>query len=367
MPRVRMTALLIGMAGMALAGCNFAPLPQGEASPTVEQITLTAPPVEPTAAQTPTATDAPVIETSTPTPSPLPPSETPTPTETLGPYEHTIGENETLGFIIQRYGYRDFSVIGLVVTLNPNIPNADTLPGPGSVILIPRQTATPTPEAAAQTETPTGPFANAAVAPTNETGLNINAEIVPYTVLEGDTIVGIAANWSTTLEVLARLNPEIGFFGCNFEIPSGGPNCNPSLSIGQTVNVPAPTPTPTLSPTPSGRETPTATPTYEPPVILSPPQGAVVPPGVFRLEWMSAGALLADEVYLVQLEDVTAGTTFAAIARDTGFLLPGTLVPADGQPHTMRWAVSVARRNEQGRYAVISGPPAVREFQWQSR
>ncbi len=367
MLRTQITALLISAAGIALVGCNFAPLPQGEASPTVEQITLTAPPVEPTLTQAPTSTAEPVVETSTATPSPLPPTETPTPTETLGPYEHTIQEGETLGYIIQRYGYRDFGVISLVVTLNPNVPNADTLPGAGSVILIPRQTATPTPEASAQVETPAGPLPNIVVAPTNETGLNVNTDILPYTVLEGDTIVGIAADWATTLEVLARLNPDIGFFGCNFEIPSGGPNCNPSLSIGQTVNVPAPTPTPTLSPTPSGRETPTATPTYAPPVILSPPQDAVVPPGVFRLEWVSTGVLLPDEVYLVQVEDATAGTTFAAITRDTAFLLPDTLVPADGQPHAMQWAVSVARRNEQGRYAIISGPPAVRRFQWQSR
>jgi hypothetical protein len=367
MLRAQVTALLIGGGMMAaLVGCNFAPLPQGDASPTVEQVTLTVPPVAPSPTQPPTSTAEPIVETSTPTPSPLPPSETPTPSETPGPYEHTIEQGETLGYIIQRYGYRDFGVISLIVTLNPNVPNADSLPGPGSVILIPRQTATPTPEAAAQTET-AGVAPNPVIAPTNETGLNVNAEIVPYTVLEGDTIVGIAANWATTLEVLARLNPDIGFFGCNFEIPSGGPNCNPSLSIGQTVNVPAPTPTPTLSPTPSGQETPTPTPTYEPPVIISPPQDAVVPPGVFRLEWVSAGALLPDEVYLVQIEDATAGTTFAAVTRDTSFLLPDTLIPADGQPHTVQWTVAVARRNEQGRYAVISGAPVVRRFQWQSR
>lgn len=371
MPQIRVMVLVSGIsAGIMLlvTGCNFAPLPQGGASPTIEQVTLTMPVVEPTLTQAPTNTAELIVETSTPTQSPLPPSDTPIPTNTPGPYEHTIQQNETLGYIIQLYGYRDFGVINEIVALNPNIPNADTLPGAGSVILIPRQTSTPTPEVDESNETAApADLPNPVVAPTNQTGLNVDTEIIPYTVLEGDTIVGIAANWATTLEVVARLNPEIGFFGCNFEIPSGGPNCNPSLRIGQTVNVPAPTPTPTLSPTPSGSETPTPTPTYKPPVVISPPQDAVVPPGVFELEWVSAGALLPDEVYLIQIEDVTAGTTFAAVTQDTSLMLPDTLIPTDGQVHTIQWLVAVAQRNEQGRYAVISGQPVIRRFQWQSR
>lgn len=360
---------LLSLLCCALAACASAPVPPANTSPTAsaEQIDTSTPTIEPSVTLFPTSTLEPVTVVSTPTPLPLPPSETPVPTETPGPYEHTIRQNETLGYIIQLYGYRDFSVIPEVVALNPNVPNADTLPGAGSVILIPRQTATPTPEATETSEALSAFFPNPNIAPTNETGLNTYTEIIPYTVLEGDTIVGIAANWATTLEVLARLNPDIGFFGCNFEIPSGGPNCNPSLRIGQTVNVPAPTPTPTLSPTPSGSETPTPTATYHPPVVISPPQDAVVPPGLLYLEWVSAGALLPDEVYLVQIEDVTAGITFAAVTRSTSYTLPDTLIPSDGQTHTIQWAVTIARRNEQGRYAVISGQPAIRRFQWQSR
>ncbi len=369
MLKTTVPALLCLIFCFALSACNSAPVPPANISPTTtaEQISTSTPASEPSATLFPTFTLEPVTVVFTATAPPLPPSETPIPTETPGPYEHTIRQSETLGYIIQLYGYRDFSVIPEVVALNPNIPNADTLPGAGSVILIPRQTATPTPEAAEPSEALSAFFPNPNIAPTNETGLNTNAEIIPYTVLEGDTIVGIAANWATTLEVLARLNPDIGFFGCNFEIPSGGPNCNPSLRVGQIVNVPAPTPTPTLSPTPSGSETPTPTATYHPPVVISPPQDAVVPPGILYLEWVSAGALLPDEVYLVQIEDVTAGTTFAAVTRSTSYALPDTLIPNDGQTHTIQWTVTIARRNEQGRYVVISGQPFIRRFQWQSR
>jgi hypothetical protein len=361
--KLRWLAVLL-LALASLTGCNFAPLPQGGASPTVEEITLTAPPsAEPSQTASATLEEA-IIETATSTFTPAPPSETPLPTETLGPYEHTIKENETLGYIIQLYGYRDFNIISEIVGLNPNIPDADTLPGAGSVILIPRQTATPTPEFSELT--PTSFLAG--IQPTSEqTGMNVDAPIIQYTVVQDDTWVGIAQNYATTLEVLARLNPEVAFFGCNFEIPSGGPRCNPPLGIGQVVNVPAPTPTPTLSPTPSGNETPTPTPTYAAPRVVSPPQEAVIPPRTFRLEWVSAGILQQGEVYLVQVEDTVSGAKFNDITTNTSLLLPDTLIPTDGQVHLFNWTVTVASPNDQGVYRIISGAPLIRTFRWQSR
>lgn len=350
---------------MLMSGCNFAPLPQGDFTPTVEEVALTLPP-SPEPSLTPSVTMTPEMPaiTTEPTATPLPPSETPLPSETPGPYEHVMKANETLLYIIQLYGYRDFGVIDEIVRMNDNIPNADTLPGAGSVILIPRQTATPTPE-----NIESAPQANlGGIAPTSEqTGLNVDAPIVQYTVIQDDTIVGIAQNYATTLEVLARLNPDIPFFGCNFQIPSGGPRCNPPLQIGQVVNVPAPTPTPTLSPTPSGNETPTPTPTYAAPMVVSPPQDAQVPPVSFRLEWVSVGVLQPGEVYLVQVEDTVTGAKFNDITTSTSLRLPDTLIPSDGQAHTFNWTVTVAKPNEQGVYRIISGAPAIRRFTWQSR
>ena len=180
-------------------------------------------------------------------------------------------------------------------------------------------------------------------------------------------MVDIAVNYNTTLEVLAVLNPDISFAGCNFEIQSGGPNCNPLLSVGQEIQVPAPTPTPTLSPTPSGSETPTPTPTYAAPLVISPPQDANVPADVFRLEWVGVGVLQPDEVYLVQVSDATSGQVFNDITRSTSLLLPDSLVPTDGQTHTIDWTVTVAKPNEAGIYRVISGPPGINRFNWLSR
>ncbi|MBC7812634.1 MAG: LysM peptidoglycan-binding domain-containing protein, partial [Burkholderiales bacterium] len=268
----------------------------------------------------------------------------------------------TLGYIIQLYGYIDFGVIDQVVALNDNIPDANRLPGAGAIILIPRQTATPTPDL----NNPTIVAQLTATTPT-PSSVDFSGELMCHTVLPGETIVGIASEYSTTIEVLSQLNPDLFFSGCNFTIPSGGPECNVLISEGLCVNVPMPTPTPTLSPTPSGNETATPTPTYAPPMVVSPPQNAIAQAGVIRLQWVSVGELGDLEVYLVQVEDTTNAATFTQVTRDTSLLLPASLIPNDGQTHIINWRVSVARPNDQGIYRVVSGDGPLRTFQWQSQ
>jgi hypothetical protein len=191
--------------------------------------------------------------------------------------------------------------------------------------------------------------------------------LLQHSVLEGQTVVDIASEYATTLEVLAQLNPEISFAGCNFNIPSGGENCSPLISIGQLINVPAPTPTPTLSPTPSGSETATPTPTFAAPRVVWPPQDSNVPPSAFRLEWVSVGVLLPSQVYLVQVEDMNAEAKTPFVTRETSYTLPESLIPTDGQAHTFQWTVAVAEPNEQGVYRVVGGESPIRRFTWQSR
>jgi hypothetical protein len=355
--------MAVGAALGLLAGCNFAPGPQGEVSPSVEAISSPSPaPTEPSVTPSVTPSAQPEVATSTPTPTPLPPTITPTPSDTPGPYEHTIQENETLGYIIQLYGYTDFSVIAEVVAINENIPDADTLPGAGAVILIPRQTATATLQASELTQ-----VAQAGTPTAISVTLPVQTAIIQHIVVEGETIVGIAQQYATTLELLSQLNPEIPFFGCDFSIASGGPDCNPPLQVGQAVNVPAPTPTPTLSPTPSGSETPTATPTYRAPTVISPPQGGNAPPIPVRLDWVSVGVLQANEFYLIQVRDMTSGADYIQVTKNTSLMLPDNMIPSDGQPHAMEWTVRVAYPNEQGVYQPIGGTPPTNRFQWQSR
>jgi hypothetical protein len=269
-----------------------------------------------------------------------------------------VQAGDTLLFIIQQppFNYRDTGVLPDLLALNPNITSIDRLPPPGSVILIPRPTPTNTPEGFQLTQA-----VLPAVTPAGDTPVTL------YTVAEGQTIIGIAASNGTTLTVLATLNPSLSFIGCDFSNPIGGPGCSVPLVVGQQVNVPAPTPSPTVSPTFSGSETPTPTPTYAPPQPVFPPEGANASARTFLLQWLSAGILLPDETYIIQVEDLTAGKAHTGVSRSNSYMLPESLVPADGQAHQMRWKVSVGVPNPDGTLRVISGPGAWQTFTWQSR
>lgn len=349
-----------------LAGCNFNTAPQAEFTPSPQPVTATSLPEVITPLPSLTAAQI-QIETATSTPSPEPPTITPTASDTPGPYQHTIVAGDSLITIVQEYNYTDLTIgqggiIDQVVVLN-GLPSADILPPPGTTIIIPRQTATATPEntltaaALISTEAAQSPVVT----------LPANAPVTEYIVQPNDTIVGIAQDNNLTLGQIVVLNPQLDVFSCNFEIPSGGPNCNIPLQVGQVLSLPAPTPTPTLSPTPSGSETATPTPTYSAPMLVSPAEGVVAPPGVFRLEWLSVGILAANEFYLLEVKDVTNEAVFRKVTRDTALILPESLIPNDGQTHTLHWTVSVVTPNEQGVYRTIGGQPEIRTFQWQSR
>ncbi|MCU0475443.1 MAG: LysM peptidoglycan-binding domain-containing protein [Anaerolineae bacterium] len=261
--------------------------------------------------------------------------------------------------ILPRFGYLDFSVLRAVRTLNPDV-NVDNLQV-GQTILIPRMTFTPSPPGYEATVIM---MATLGIRPPDQ--LAENTELACHTVIEGENIISIADSYNTTLEVLARLNPEIPFTGCDFNNRSGGETCNPTINIGQCVQVPLPTPTPTLSPTPSGNETATPTPTFQPPVVISPPDGVTVS-GVVTVQWVSIGVLAADEFYYVEVTDTTLNTRYTQVTKDTSLTLPQALIPTTGQPHAMAWLVTVVRRNPNGGYAPVGGVMPVRQFNWQSR
>ncbi|MDK3161636.1 LysM peptidoglycan-binding domain-containing protein [Kamptonema cortianum] len=263
------TAVLLGLcAALSLAACQLG-VPEGGPTPTVGIAVTDTPETLPTASPTvvtamPTLPLVPQLESPTPTYTPGPPTETFTPSPTPGPFEYVIQQNDTLIYILRQFGYTELNVINDVLALNPLLTSPDRLPPPGSTILIPRPSPTVTPE---------GYDLTLAVLPPQMVVASVseNAEIIQVPIREGETILGVAAQNSTTLVVLATLNPQLGFFGCDFRNPSGGPDCNVSLQVGELVNVPALTPTPTLSPTFSGRETATPTPTYPPPAMVFPP------------------------------------------------------------------------------------------------
>ncbi len=347
---------------LLLVACNFV---RQDANPAA---TVTVPDaILPEAEELPVVsnTAVPVIAVEVVTVTPLPGVNAVEPSPTPGPWRHTIREGETLGFIVQRYGYRGYAVIDEIVAMNENIPNANLLPGEGNVILVPRPTATSLP--ANFTPLPVPPSLAERIVPTSPaTGLNYDTEIAEHEVVPGQTVVDIIIQHDTTLEIVSILNPDISFARCDFGLRSGGPECNPLLNVGQIVRVPAPTLTPTLSPTFSGRETATPTPTWMAPRIVAPAQDSVLPGTAVRLHWLSVGMLPSDEVYLVQVSDENT-VLHNAVTRDTSLMLPESMVPADGAPVDLTWTVSVARADDNGVYRIISAYPSPNRFRWNSR
>lgn len=335
-------------------------------NPLPQQIT----PATATLTTTPTATIQPTdppTSTASPTETETQlPSETPTATPTEGPWEYTIRDGDTLISIIQQdpFNYRNTDVIREIVRINSNIFNADILPPAGQVILIPRPTITPTPQ------NNSGVTVNNTSATMPPMRPNVNLapwEVVgQYTIRAGDTLVSIAEEFAMSLGQLSQLNADISFIGCNFDLPGGGPNCNPFIREGQAVNVLVPTPTTTLTPTPSGLETPTMTPTFNAPALVSPPNGGIAA-GLVTLQWVSVGVLRPEEQYLVQVVDNTSGTTWTGSTKQTSLLLPESLVPSDGQPHLITWTVSVAQINNDNTYSIVGVTGQARSFTWQSR
>ena len=361
---------------LLLSACNMNN-PSIVPTPTVEVETLETPTQLPTATPTmsssPTSstqtlpTQQPRLATSTLTNTPAPPTQTPLPTATFGPFEYVIQENDTLMYIIQLpqhgYGY-ELDVAQQVVVLNENMTSIDFLPAVGSTILIPRPTAT---------ETPIGSEATQVILETLEVDdssgalLSSGSQVGCYEVQEDDSLVSIAAEYNTTLEILSQLNPDLNWFGCVFNTPSGGPECNPTIQIEQCINVPQPTPIPTNTPTPSGNETATPTATFSAPRMLYPVNGAIVPSGRFDLQWVAVPGLTNSDDYLVEITDVTSGQKLLQVTESTSFRLPDTFIPTDGEVHTVQWRVSVARLNAEGVYEYVGGTGDWRAFEWMSQ
>jgi LysM repeat protein len=344
--------VLVSLIG--LAGCNFSP-----AEPTAVAVVATSSPTATVATPqpvTPTVTP-PEIALITPahTPTPVTPSATPTITLTPGPIAHEIQQGDGLIDIVLQYGHYDLAVLDVVVSMNQNVSTADRLPPPGSVIMIPRPTPTPTPIGGELTATI---IAQNPPSPTPRLLTDI------HTVEAGQTAIGIALQYNTTMAILAELNPSYYWLGCDFSIASGGPDCNPPLSIGDEFVVPLPTPTPTLSPTPSGNETPTMTPTPGVVRLLWPAPGSIIAGGPLTLRWVAPRALVSDELYQVTVTDTTTGVVYSDFTRNNTLTLPPELQPADDAVHAVIWQVFVVRVGDDNVAFRVGALGEERPFQW---
>lgn len=361
-------ALLIVIV-FSMSACNIGN-PAATITPTLEQeqIATARPPLAPTTTPLPSATDtpAPTLEVATATASPttIPATSTAIPTSTSAFFEYVVQEEDTLFYIIQlpQHGFSyDLGVAATVVALNDNIPHIDLLPPVGNTIYIPRPTSTATAVGARATE---AVLATIGVNQDQGALLQSGSSVGCYEVEAGDSIVAIAEQYSTTLEVLSQLNQEIQFFGCDFTEPSGGPDCRPNIQIGQCVYVPLPTPLPSNTPTPTGDETATPTATYLPPRLIFPADGVLIRANELRLQWVGINGIRDDDEYLIELIDQTANRSLPLVSKANDLTIPADFAPDDGLTHVMQWRVSVARRDGQGVYTIVGAPGVWRTFEW---
>jgi LysM repeat protein len=260
----------------------------------------------------PAAVDVTITNTPTETPTREP---TGTPTQLASPtplptVEYIVDVNDTLGAIAVRY---DVSIQS-ILQLNPGI-NSQSILSVGQRIFLPQPTPTPSPE-----PTSTLPPAEATIAA---------CDTVLYTVEANDTLGSIAANYNVRSQAIQDFN----------DLTSD------TVFLGQVLIIPLCERNPTPGPTPTA----TNPPPYPAPNLLLPQDGASfsLADDTVTLQWAAVGELRENESYRVTVEDITEGSGTRRIVdyvKDTKYIVPTSLRPAESTPHIMRWWVQVVRQ-----------------------
>jgi LysM repeat protein len=330
-----------------------------------------------------TETPRPLITLATVTPMPPTPTETPTP----GPCYQTAQQGDTVYGMAIRCGHLDMAVVDLILQIN-HMDSATQLQL-GQTLEIPWPTPTP---GAEPTEAPPASSdsgdgnGQSAILPTQEVAVNefgtpdalvkyenVEPTLRPgqawHTIQPGDTIMGIAYAYDTTVELLSQINPEIPFLQCDYGQRYGGPNCAVMLYEGQRLRVPVAIPTITPTPTPAVRTaTPTPTPTFNAPYPITPDDGVHFNADqMITLRWGGTGTLATNERYVVHVRDLDAGQEYVAVVSDTTYILPGGWQPDDRNRHEFEWEIAVGVVDAQFNVVSEDHLTEPRRFTWDSR
>jgi murein DD-endopeptidase MepM/ murein hydrolase activator NlpD len=176
--------------------------------------------------------------------------------------------------------------------------------------------------------------------------------VVRYTVKSGDTLISIAATFSTTVQSIILINGLDG----------------PFIRAGAEITVPfgvwQPTDTPTVYVAPS--VTPTPVFAYDAPQLLWPPDGALFAASdKITLMWTAPGLLTLNEFYVVRIR-----CTANAQERQTPYeVRQGTALNLDKPPCPLptqfTWQVLVVSQTEGGAPIASSPLSATRMFGWE--
>ncbi|MAT43172.1 MAG: hypothetical protein CL609_12585 [Anaerolineaceae bacterium] len=278
------------------AGVVFAVLQQTDQI--VEPTATTTPTLTPTLTVTPTVTSTPTLE---PTLTPLPDLE----------YKVQAGDS-CLGIAIAF----DVSVQSIIVNNSLAADCSNLIPG--STLLIPQPTPTPTAQ----------PTATLSALDSTEAACTK----LDYTVTSSDTLSSIARNYNVSIDSIKNWNNM----------------SNDVVYEGQVLIIPLCERLPTPGPTPTA----TLPPPYGAPTLLLPADGDAFTAAndTIALQWSSVGSLRESEAYAVSIEDVTEGEgrRLVEYVTDTKFIVPTSFRPNDSQPHILRWHVFAVRQSGTG-------------------
>jgi LysM repeat protein len=306
------TAAVESVAQAAVATPDAAATPNAQSSAPAAAVTVAATPTS-----FPTATETPL------------PTATPAPTNTPAPISYTVVRGDAAQAIAARFG---ISLDALLLANNLSEAEA-TLLQPGQTLVIPLPSA----------------------ASGDDNGATTGSL---YTVRQGDTLIGIAAQTGVAMELIqaanglsnaqaAQLQP-----GDSLVIP--GPTAAPTVQATATpspTNTAQPTATalPSATATTSATRTPTAASTAPPtvaatlssamrlpaPQLRGPVDGATIACDAGRLQWQPITGMAADDSYRVHLGFVngrdTAGNVQISwlIQQDIPATITQVGIPAD--------------------------------------
>lgn len=325
----------------------------------------------------PSAEVAAPAETRTRTPRPTtiivitatPPANTVTPTPLPTPLavQYTVKSGDTLSTIAQKFK------VSVDAIKKANNLGSDTI-HIGEILQIPQPGATPPALALAVSATPTlSPTPTQLVfitptliafagtqSPAPQTTPTPTPGVVLYTVKSGDTLLGIAIIFSTTVQSIIDINKL------------GGPN----IRAGQPLTVPigawTATPTATIYIQPTATLTPQFT--FGAPLLLSPGEGSeFAHDSHITFQWASVGVLAADEYYVVSLRYPNGDseeTVSLNGGQATSYRLDSS-PSSSSDPTEFSWYVVVVRGTgcEPASPAAvqpcaISPPSEIRTFTW---
>ncbi|MBI5300737.1 MAG: LysM peptidoglycan-binding domain-containing protein [Chloroflexi bacterium] len=213
---------------------------------------------------------------------------TPSVTPTIIAVRYKVKSGDTLSDIAAKYK------VSIQAIMTANSMKNETI-RVGDELVIPLPTPTPPPGTRAPLVPAGTPTPLSLESPPSAASSDATPGVFTYIVQRGDTLITIAATFSTTVDAIRIANQLDSSF----------------LSVGQALIVPvgAWTPTATVAPIAATTATPTAQFAYAAPNLKWPPDNFIFRSNkdIPTLEWLASATLKSNEFYVVHLTSIVNG------------------------------------------------------------